>query len=97
MPVSDSSKFQSIISHYLEEIKILREEVNSFCLLGFYCKIMKKYGTKNAESICLKPFILRKKWCVLFAYQTPDTNKIPFSNEIYITYNKYLASMTIFS
>ena len=58
---------------------------------------MKKYGTENAESICLKPFIPRKKWCVLFAYQTPDTNKITFFNEIYITYNKYLASMTIFS
>ena len=47
---------------------------------------MKNFETKNAETICLELVIAKKKWCILFAYQPPDTNV----NEIYITLNKIL-------
>ena len=49
---------------------------------------MKNFGTKKAEAICLELVIAEKKWCILFAYRPPDTNKTMFFNEIYITQNK---------
>ena len=47
---------------------------------------MQNFETENAETICLELVIAKKKWCILFAYQSPDTNV----NEIYITLNKIL-------
>ena len=38
--------------------------------------------------MCLKLIIAKKKWCILFAYRLPDTNKTMFFNEICITLNK---------
>ena len=51
---------------------------------------MKSFETENAETICLKLLVAKKKWCILFAYRPPDTNKAMFFNEIYITLNKIL-------
>ena len=51
---------------------------------------MKNFETENAETICLELVIAKKKWCILFAYRPPDTNKTMFFNEIYITLNKIL-------
>ena len=51
---------------------------------------MENFETDNAETICLKPVIAKKKWWTLFLYQLPDTNKTMFFNEIYITLNKIL-------
>ena len=51
---------------------------------------MKNFETKNAETICLELVIAKKKWCILFAYRPPDTNKTIFFNEIYITLNEIL-------
>ena len=54
--------------------------------------LLKNFETENAdETICLKPVIAKKKWCIIFAYQPPDTNKTIFFNEIYITLNKILS------
>ena len=49
---------------------------------------MKNFGTENAENMCLKLIIAKKKWWILFTYRPPDTNKTMFFNEIYITLNK---------
>ena len=51
---------------------------------------MKNFETENAETICLELVIVKKKWCILFAYRPPDTNKSMFFNEIYITLNKII-------
>ena len=51
---------------------------------------MKNLETESAETICLELIIAKKKWCILFAYRPPDTNKTMFFNEIYITLNKIL-------
>ena len=51
---------------------------------------MKNFETENAETIRLELVIAKKKWCILFAYRPPDTNKIMFFNEIYITLNEIL-------
>ena len=51
---------------------------------------MKNIETENAETICLELVIAKKKWCILFAYRPPDTNKTMFFNEIYVTLNKIL-------
>ena len=55
---------------------------------------MKKFEAKNAETTCLELIIAKKKWCILFAYQPPDTNK---TNKIYISLIKYLASTATLS
>ena len=57
---------------------------------GFIVKQMKNIETENAETICLELVIAKKKWCILFAYRPPDTNKTMFFNEIYVTLNKIL-------
>ena len=73
-----SSKCQGINSHQLEEILILREGQIVFVREGFIIKQMKNFETENAETICLKLIIVKKKWCILFACQPPDTNKTGF-------------------
>ena len=85
-----SSKYQGINSYHLEEIVILREGGNSFCSQGFYYNSNKNFETENVETICLELIIAKKKWCILFAYGPPDTNKTMLFNEIYITLNKIL-------
>ena len=57
---------------------------------GFIVKQIKNFETKNAETICLELVIAKKKWCIFFAYRSPDTNKTMFFNEIYIIQNKIL-------
>ena len=61
-----------------------------FVSRGFIVKQMKNFETENAETICLELVIAKKKWCILFAYRPPDTNKSMFFNEIYITLNKII-------
>ena len=51
---------------------------------------MKNFETENAETMCLKLIIAKKKWWILFTYRPPDTNKTMFFNEIYVTLNKIL-------
>ena len=57
---------------------------------------MKNFDPENAETICLELVIGKKKWCILFAYRPPDTNKSMYFNEIYITLNKIIAKCDIF-
>ena len=87
-----SSKYQGINSHQLEEILILREGEIVFACEGFIVKQMKNFEIENAETICLELIIVIKKWCILFAYQPPDTKKAAF-----LLWIKCLASMTTFS
>ena len=85
-----SSRYQGINSHHLEEIAALKEGQIVFVRESFIVKQMKNFKTKNAETVYLELIIAKKKWCVLFAYRPPDTNKTMFFNEIYITLNKIL-------
>ena len=61
-----------------------------FVSRGFIVKQMKNFETENAETICFKVVIAKKKWCILFAYRSADTKTMLF-NEIYITLNKILS------
>ena len=45
---------------------------------------------KNAETICLELTIVKKKWCILFAYLPPNTDKEEFFDEISVNLNKIL-------
>ena len=56
---------------------------------------MKNFGTENAENMCLKLIIAKKKWWILFTYRPPDTNKTMFFNEIYVTLNKILDNILL--
>ena len=49
---------------------------------------MKNFETINAETICLELTINKRKWCILFAYCSPNTNKDDFFSEISISLNK---------
>ena len=51
---------------------------------------MKNFDTENSGTICLKLVIAKKKWCILFAYRPPDTNKTMSFNEINIILNRIL-------
>ena len=58
---------------------------------GFIAKQMKKFETKNAETICLELTIVNKKWCILFAYRPPNTDKEECFNEISVSLDKILS------
>ena len=51
---------------------------------------MKNFETINAETICLELTINKIKWCILFAYRPPNTNKDDFFSEISISLNKII-------
>ena len=57
---------------------------------GFIVKQMKNFETKNAGTICLELNILKKKWCILFAYRPTNTDKEEFFDEISVSLNKIL-------
>ena len=57
---------------------------------GFIAKQMKNFETKNAGTICLELTIVKKKWCILFAYRPPNTDKEEFFDEISVSLNKIL-------
>ena len=57
---------------------------------GFIAKQMKNFETKNAETICLELIIIKKKWCILFAYRPPSIDKEEFFDEISVNLNKIL-------
>ena len=57
---------------------------------GFIAKQMKNFETINAETICLELTINKRKWCILFAYRPPNTNKDDFFSEISISLNKII-------
>ena len=59
---------------------------------GYFVKQMKKCETTNAETICLELIIVKKKWCILFAYRLPSTNKDKFFEEIFTSVNKMLGN-----
>ena len=52
---------------------------------------MKNFETINAETICLELTINKRKWCILFAYRPPNTNKDDFFSEISISLNKIIS------
>ena len=45
---------------------------------------------KNVETICLELTFVKKKWCILFAYRPPNTDKEEFFDEISVSLNKIL-------
>ena len=51
---------------------------------------MKNFETKNAKTICLELTIVKKKWCILFVYRPPNTDKEEFFDEISVSLNKIL-------
>ena len=53
-------------------------------------KQMKNFETKNAETICLELAVAKKKWCIIFAYRPPNTDKKEFFDEISVSLNKIL-------
>ena len=55
---------------------------------GFIAKQMKNFETKNAETIYLELTIVKKKWCILFAYRPPNTDKEELFDEISVSLNK---------
>ena len=57
---------------------------------GLIAKQMKNFETKNAETICLELTIVEKKWCILFAYRTQNTDNEEFFDEISVSLNKIL-------
>ena len=59
---------------------------------GFNVKQMKTFETANAETICLEFINAKKKWCILFAYRPPSTNKDKFFEEIFASLNKMLGN-----
>ena len=54
----------------------------------FIAKQMKNFETKNAETIYLELTTVKKKWCILFAYRPPNTDKEEFFDEISVNLNK---------
>ena len=56
----------------------------------FIAKQMKNFETKNAETIYLELTIVKKKWCILFAYRPPNTDKEEFFDEISVSHNEIL-------
>ena len=62
---------------------------------GFIAKQVKNFETKNAGTICLELTIVKKKWCILFAYRPPNTDKEEFFDEISVTLNKILGKYDI--
>ena len=59
---------------------------------GFIVKQMKKFETTNAETIYFELIIAKKKWCILFAYRPPSTNKDKFFEEIFTSLDKMLGN-----
>ena len=57
---------------------------------GFIAKQIKNFETISAETICLELTINKRKWCILFAYRPPNTNKDDFFSEISISLNKII-------
>ena len=57
---------------------------------GFIAKEMKNFETKYAETVCLEFTIVKKKWCILFAYRPPSTNKEEFFDEISVSLSQAL-------
>ena len=55
---------------------------------GFIVKQMKNFETKNAETICLELIIVKKKWCILFAYRPSNTDKEKVFHEVSVSLNK---------
>ena len=84
-----SSKWEGISFHLSGEMK-RREEKFFFGREGFVGKQMKNFETKNAGTICFKLTIAKKKWCILFTYHPPNTDKEEFFNEISVSLNKIL-------
>ena len=57
-----------------------------------YSNKSRKFETTNAETICHELIIAKKKWCILFAYRPPSTNKDKFFEEIFTSLNKMLGN-----
>ena len=53
------------------------------------------FQMKNAETIRLELTIVKKKWCILFAYRPPNTDKEEFFDEISVSLNKILGKFDI--
>ena len=100
VPYIDETKLDSSFSNHQFKIKgyqfpPLRRDGNSkgggnmvFVREGFIVKQMKNFETKNAETIYLELIIVKKKWCILFGYRPPNTDKEKVFHEISISLNK---------
>ena len=49
---------------------------------------MKNFETKTAETMCLDLTIVKKKWCILFVYLPPNTDKDKFFDKVSVSHNK---------
>ena len=56
---------------------------------GFIAKQMKNFEKENVETTCLELTIVKKKWCILFAYRPQNTDKEEFFYEIQLALIKY--------
>ena len=63
----------------------------AFVRESFIAKQMKKFGRKNAATVCLQLTIVKKKWFILFAYHPPSTDKEVFFDKISVSLNKILS------
>ena len=70
---------------------------NWFLFERFIAKQMKNFETINAKTICLELTIVKKKWCILFAYRPPKTNKEEFCDEISASLIKALSKYEYYS
>ena len=57
---------------------------------GFIVKETKNFETKNTETICLELTIVKRKWCILFAYRPTNTDNKEIFDEISVSVNKIL-------
>ena len=45
-------------------------------------KRLEDFETKSTETICIKLFISKRKWCIIFTYRTPKYDKKVFFQEL---------------
>ena len=63
----------------------------AFVRESFIAKQMKKFGRKNAATVCLQLTIVKKNWFILFAYRPPSIDKEVFFDKISVSLNKILS------
>ena len=57
---------------------------------GFIAKQMKNFEKEKVETTCLELTIVKKKWCILFAYRFPNTDKEELFEGLSVSLNKIL-------
>ena len=62
---------------------------------GFIVKETKNFETKNTETICLELTIVKRKWCILFAYRPTNTDNKKFLMKFQLALIKYWVNTII--